>query len=132
MRGATDADMAQEPLAGPRVEGDVERRVEQRSSSERATGHPLLTARADQPDRGRHALLGGGQHRGRGLGARHPTDVDPADRRPGRNRLALEQRNAAESRSNDEEDTATHDRHPRPRRACAAGLDDGERCPTPG
>ena len=53
LRGAAEADMAQEPLAGARVERDVERRVEERPGTERTTRHPLLTTRADEADRAR-------------------------------------------------------------------------------
>ena len=101
VRGATEADVAQKPLAGACVDRDVERRVEEWPGPEGAARHPLHAAGADQPDRAHHASLRCGQRCGRGLVARHPTDVDSADRRPGRDRLALGQRHAAQSRSHD-------------------------------
>ena len=102
MRCFTDPDMPQEPLGEARVEGHVERRIEQRASSERPPGHPLLTTWPDQPDRAGGMFTGGREHRGRCLGSRHPTDVDPGDCRPCRRRAALEERNDPDDRTCDE------------------------------
>ena len=84
------------------------------------------TAWPDQPDRARDPSLRRWEHGSRGLVARHPTDVDPADRRPGRDRPALGERHAAEGRADEHEDAGDDDATTTGPGggACGAGLGD--------
>ena len=60
VRCGAEAGVAQKPLGGAGVERDIERGVEQWPGTEIAARHPLYTARADQPDRARHAACATG------------------------------------------------------------------------
>ena len=119
--------MAQEPLPRASVERDVERRVEERAGTELTTRHARLATRADEADRAIHARVCGGQCSSCGLGARHAADIDPADRRPGRDRLALGQRHAAECGNHEHDDGGNDDDNRRPAPAATPARRPGRR-----
>ena len=127
--GPPDASVAQKPLAGPGVERYVEGGIEERPRPEGTARHTLLAARADQANRTADAGPRDRQDGGGGFVTCHPPDVDPADRRPGRDRPAFGQGDAAERRHHEHDGADDNHGGDEPGRRFGAGLEDGRKRP---